>query len=234
MRREVDLAGLGDLLHARRETDRVSLRGVVHVEVVADLADDHFAGVETQAHREVQPAAQAQLVGVSAQAVHHMQRGITGAARVILVRDRRAKERHDAVAGELVDEALEALHTVRENLEKAVHDLRPLFRVELLGQLHRALHIGEQDRDLLAFAFQRGARGQDLVGEVFGSVSAWRGFCRRFAVYRASLTAKRRRALAAEVKSRRIFERAIWTGETERCSTFPAELHPRWIFEAAF
>ena len=85
-----------------------------------------------------------------------MQRRVTGALGVVLVRDRRAEERHDAVAGELVDRALEAVHAVGEDREEAVHDLVPLFGIDLLGELHRALHVGEQHRDLLALAFEGG------------------------------------------------------------------------------
>ena len=89
---------------------------------------------------------------------------------MILVRDRRAEERHDAVAGELVDEALEALDALGEDREEALHDAAPLLRVELLGELHRALHVGEEHRHLLALAFEGGLRLQDLLGEVLGGV----------------------------------------------------------------
>jgi hypothetical protein len=37
-------------------------------------------------------------------------------------------------------------------------------------QLHRALEVGEEDRDLLALAFQRGSGGQDPLGEMLGCV----------------------------------------------------------------
>ena len=43
---------------------------------------------------------------------------------------------HDAVAGVLVHRALEAVHTVGEDGEEAIEDRVPLFRVELLGELH--------------------------------------------------------------------------------------------------
>src|SRR5208282_976813 len=114
-----------------------------------------------------------QLIGVTLELIAQMERRVTRALPVILVRDRCAEERHDAVAGELVDEPLEALDPLREDLEEAVHDLRPRFRVELLRQLHRALHIGEQYGDLLALAFEGGFGLQNLVGEVFGRVSAY-------------------------------------------------------------
>ena len=46
----------------------------------------------------------------------------------------------------------------------------PLFGVELLGQIHRPLHIGEEDGHLLALAFEGGLGGEDLLGEVSGGV----------------------------------------------------------------
>ena len=86
-----------------------------------------------------------------------MERGEAGAPRVILVRDRRSEQRHDAVAGVLIHRALEAVNAVGEYLEEAVQDLVPLFRIELLGQIHRALHVGEEHRHLLALAFEGAA-----------------------------------------------------------------------------
>src|SRR5262249_36770340 len=42
--------------------------------------------------------------------------------------------------------------------------------IELLRQRHRALHVGEQHRHLLALPFERRPRLQDFVGQMFGSV----------------------------------------------------------------
>ena len=126
--RQIDRVRRGQLLHARRETHRVALRGVVHAQVVADLADDDLAGVETHAHREAEPVSALHLAGVVGERVAQLERRVAGALRVILVGDRRAEERHDAVAGELVDEALEALDALGEDPEEALHDLRPLPR----------------------------------------------------------------------------------------------------------
>ena len=47
---------------------------------------------------------------------------------VVLVSDRRPEQRHHAVAEELVDRALVAVHLVQDHLEGAVHD-----RVDFLG-----------------------------------------------------------------------------------------------------
>ena len=101
-----------------------------------------------------------------AQIVAQLQRRVAGALGVVLVGDRRAEQRHDAVAGVLVDGALEAMHALREDAEE------PRRRMvchcsgsTLLGECHRALHVGEEHRDLLALAFEGGL--------------ATVGFCRR-------------------------------------------------------
>ena len=78
-------------------------------------------------------------------------------------RDRGAEERHDTVARVLVHRALEAMHPVGEKLKEAVHDPVPRLGVELLGEVHRALHVGEEDSNLLAFALERAPRREDLL-----------------------------------------------------------------------
>ena len=85
---------------------------------------------------------------------------------MVLVRDRCAEERHDAVAGVLVHGALEAVHAVGEDVEEAVHDPVPRLGVDLLRQLHRAPHVGEEDGHLLALALEGVTRGEYLLGQV--------------------------------------------------------------------
>src|SRR5205823_9080699 len=48
----------------------------------------------------------------------------------------------------------------------------PLLGVDLLRQLHRALHVGEEDGHLLALALEGGAGSEDLLGEVLRRVGA--------------------------------------------------------------
>ena len=52
------------LLDALGESHRVSLSGVIHAQVVADLADDHLARVEAHPHRHIEATLQAKLVAV--------------------------------------------------------------------------------------------------------------------------------------------------------------------------
>ena len=99
---------------------------------------------------KLRPGPAAQLGRVLGDVVEHLQRRVASPAGMVLVGDGRAEDGHDAVAGELVDGALEALDRFREDGEEALHDLAPLLRVLTLGQVHRAAHVGEEHRYLLA------------------------------------------------------------------------------------
>jgi hypothetical protein len=59
----------------------------------------------------------------------------------------------------LIDRALEAMDSLGEDRKEAVHDPVPFFGIDLLREVHRALHVGEEDSDLLALAFE-GAAGR--------------------------------------------------------------------------
>jgi len=154
---QIDPAGIADLLDARGQADDVALRRVFHAQIIADRADDHLTGVQSDTHQEGQPVLEPQPIGFGSELLLQPQGGVAGALRVVLVRDRGAEECHDAVAGELADEAFEAFDAVGEDAEEALHDVRERFRIKLCGQLHRALHVGEEYRDLFALAFERRA-----------------------------------------------------------------------------
>jgi hypothetical protein len=57
-----------------------------------------------------------------------------GALGVILVRNRRPKERHDAVAEELVHRPLVAMHLRQHQLKGPIHQAVNLFRIEPLRE----------------------------------------------------------------------------------------------------
>jgi len=97
----------------------------------------------------------ADLFGVTADRLLYPQRGVTGADRVILVGQRCAEESHDAVAHHLVHPALVTVHRSHHQFEHRVEDLACFLGIAVGEQLHRALEVGEQDRDLLPLAFQR-------------------------------------------------------------------------------
>ena len=64
------------------------------------------------------------------------------------------------------------MDAVGEDREEAIHDPMPLLGVDLLGEIHRPLHVGEKHRHLLALAFEGAARGEDLLGEVTGGIAS--------------------------------------------------------------
>ncbi len=100
----------------------------------------------------------------------HVERRATRPERVVLVGDRRAEDRHDAVAQHLVDRALVGVHGVHHHLLERIEQRAHFFRIEVLHEVGRPLDVGEQDGHLLALAFDRGAGAQDLLGEQRGRV----------------------------------------------------------------
>ena len=72
---------------------------------------------------------------------------------MVLMRDRRAEQRHDPVAHNLVDRTLVAMDRGHHDADRSVEDAARLFRVGVLDQRKRTLDIGEQHGDLLALPF---------------------------------------------------------------------------------
>jgi hypothetical protein len=163
VRGQIRRTGLGQLLHALRQADRVSLGRVVHAQVVADLAHDHLARVEAHSRREGKRVRATKLVGVGAQGLAQVEDRQASALGVILVRNGRAEKGHDPVARVLVDRAFEAMNAFRKDREEAIHDLVPFFGVDLFGEVHRALHVGEEHRHLLPLALEGRAGSEDLL-----------------------------------------------------------------------
>jgi len=85
---------------------------------------------------------------------------------VVLLRQRRSEQGHDAIAHHLVDRAVVVMDRLHHALQDRVEKLAGLLRVAIRQQLHRALEIGEQHRDLLAFALH-----QDSLRQVLGCVT---------------------------------------------------------------
>ena len=118
------------------------------------------------------PVRPPEILRVSPHRVLHAERRVAGPHGMILVGHRRAEERHDPVAHDLVDRALVAVDGLHHPLEDGIEELPGLLGVAVGEQLHRALQVGEEHRDLLALAFEGGLRGEDLLGEVLGGVAS--------------------------------------------------------------
>ena len=90
----------------------------------------------------------------------HAEPGAHGALGVVLVRHRRAEDRHHVVADVLVDRAAVALHLVAEAQQRAVHERLHRLGSMPLGERGVAGQVGEQHRHLAALLGRdRGSAG---------------------------------------------------------------------------
>ena len=89
---------------------------------------------------------------------------------MVLVGERRAEQRHDAVTHHLIDGALVAVDGLHHPFEHRIENPSSLFGIPVGEQLHGALEVREEDRDLLALALEGGAGGEDALGQVLGRV----------------------------------------------------------------
>ena len=144
---------------------------VIHVQVVANGPHHHLAGVEPHPKLNGQAMHALHLLPVAANSLLHAQGGIARAHGVVLVRQRRPKQRHDAIAHDLVDRPFITVHGRHHALEHGVQQLSGLFGVAVGEQLHGALQVGEQDGDLLALAFEGALGGQDFLGQMIRGVA---------------------------------------------------------------
>ncbi len=165
-----DAARLGGRLHPGGQVGGIAHGGVVHPQIIPDGAHHHGAGVEPDAHPEIDPVVSLYLLTVGDQGLLNGQGRMAGPLGVIFMGDGRPEQGHDPVAPELADRALEAVDFIHQDPAAAVHDPVDVLRVELLRDGREPGHVGEHDRHQLALPFQGTARGQDLIGQVFGGV----------------------------------------------------------------
>ena len=131
---------------------------VVHGEIVVDGADHHLAGIDAGAHLHLDPVHPPRLLGLRPDRPLHGQRRVGRPHRVVLLRQGRAEQRHDAVAQHLVDGPLVTVHRLHHRANRPIQDVARGFRVAALDELERALDVGEEHGHLLALALQRAAR----------------------------------------------------------------------------
>ena len=140
---------------------------------------------------------------------------------MILVGERGAKERHDPVAHDLIHRAFVAVDGFHHVFEDGVEDLARLLGIAVSEQLHRALEVGEQHRDLFALAFQRGLRGKDAFCEMLRGVGVRRRETRGRGWRRRR---DRLSAFKAELGVRRELSAAVGTTNRKRRRAFQTEL----------
>jgi hypothetical protein len=130
---------------------------IIHVQVTADGPHDHLARIEPHPDLLRDALSALDLLGILFHGLLHAQRRIACPHRMIFMRQWRPKQRHDAIAHDLVDGAFVAMHGRHHAFQDGVEELPGLLRVAVGQQFHRALEVGKQHRDLFAFAFEGSA-----------------------------------------------------------------------------
>ena len=138
------------------------------MQVVVDGAYYHLTAVEADAHRHLDAMRAAHLGAVAPHALLHSQGGVTGPHGVVLMRQWRPKQRHDAVSHDLIHRPFIAVYRGHHGVQGRIKQRPYLLWIETLNDLGRALEIGKQDGDLLALTFQSGTSSQELLSEMRG------------------------------------------------------------------
>jgi hypothetical protein len=140
--------------------------GIVHVQVITNGPHHHLAGVQADAHVQLQAVGPAHLFSVAAERGLHRQGRVTGPHGVIFVSHGRPEEGHDAIAEHLIHRPLKAVHGVHHVVQRRIEECLGSFRVEIADQLRGAFEVGKEHRHLLALAFQGAAGRENLLGEI--------------------------------------------------------------------
>ena len=146
------------------------------MEIIANGPHDDLPRVEANPDLHLDAMRAADLFTIVTDRLLHGQRRIAGAHGMIFMGEWRPKQGHDAIPHDLVHRPLIAVHRGHHALQHRIEELARLFRIAVRQQFHRALEVGKQHGDLLAFTFQRAAGGQDLLGEVWWRVGQRRAF----------------------------------------------------------
>ena len=201
--------------------------GVVHVEITADSAHDDFSGVQPDTDLDHGRVRASHLVRVLLHALLHPERRVARPHGMILKGEGRPEERHDPVTQDLVDRPLILVNRLHHPFKHGIEDLARLFGIAVGQKFHRALEVGEEDRDVFALAFEGGLGGEDSLGEVSGRVGLRSGEAR------LSRRVERCCTVAAELVLRRAAGSARRADRGKRYSALAAEPHTSGILRLA-
>ena len=157
------LAGPGQRLQPARHVHHVA-----HGRVVAadpERADEHLAGVDADPQLDLG----AEVGRRAGQRPLHLQGGPHRPLGVVLVGHRRAEQRDDGVAHDLVDPPAVRPHVGHQSFEAAVDQVLHLLGVAGLGQRREADQICEQDRHDASLV-RTGAEGLAAGGAEAGTL----------------------------------------------------------------
>src|SRR5262245_51788804 len=89
---------------------------------------------------------------------------------MILMRQRRAEERHDPIAHDLVDRTLIPMDSLHHVLKDWIKEFACIFPITISQQLHGPFHIRKENCDLLALAFERTFGSENFFSEMLWRV----------------------------------------------------------------
>jgi L-fucose mutarotase len=167
--------GRRHLLQAGGQVRRLPDRRVVHPEIAAHRADDDLSRVQADANVGAHGLGPPERLRVAGHGLMHLECRVAGAHGVILVRERRPEQGHDPVAHHLVDRALVAVDRLHHPLEHRIEEFSRLLRIPVGQELHRALQVREEHRDVLPLTLHGAAGAEDLLDEVLRRVRLRRG-----------------------------------------------------------
>jgi hypothetical protein len=154
------------LFHTRCQDHRVPDGFVVHAQVVADRADNHWPRVN--AYTELDAYAACTLHS-GTYACHRLLQGQGRPHRPLgslLYGQWCTEKRHQAIARELVHRAFIAVHLVDEEFVQLIHEGKQPFLTHLCAQSSVTYQVSEQYRHQLALTRQSPTICQDFVGQV--------------------------------------------------------------------
>ena len=142
----------------------------------ADPADDCQARIDADPHLRSKPEAQLHCGQGVGQTLLDQQGRAAGAQRGVFERRGNAEQGHDAVAREVLHRAAQFAHSIHHDRVNGLDQLvrAPLFAQAFPDTGHITCHVGEQDRNLTAFAW----RYIGLLVRTSPDGSGWRSFLR--------------------------------------------------------
>ncbi len=157
-------------LQAGGEIGGVADRGIVGLEIAADRADDDRSGVSTDPNEEIEVATAPGAIRKPCDGVANGECRRDRALRGVLVSDGRAEQRHEAVARQLVDDALDPVDLAEGELEVLVEKIVVLLGVEPLGDRGRPHQVAEENGHELPLSGGAASGVANLASELGGDV----------------------------------------------------------------
>ena len=192
-----DLTRRRGLLEACRRVDRVAGHEPLPRPRVAR---NDLAGIDSGAIADRDAPPLLELVIERRQAFAHLDGGPHGPESVVLLRARKAEDRHDRVTDVLLDRPAVLLQSTAHLVEIAGHDLANRLRVQALRHRRRPPQVREEDRDGLS-DLRSGSRSERRATEaaeskpvrvLFAAVRAKDHYTRQRATCRPMVSARTR------------------------------------------